>query len=134
MRPDQITAIRQSIQQLLLNEDMLVALFYERLFVLEPSLKDMFGSDMRAQGRKFMTMLQFVVAGLDNPDLSRDLHSLGQRHREYGVRPEHYATVQAALQWALEQALHEHYTTDVDQVWAALYDLVASAMQENPAL
>lgn len=134
MHPDQIIAITQSFQPLLLHEDMLVALFYERLFVLEPAAKAIFGSDMRAQGRKFMDMVHILVAGLHDLDMLSDrMHELGQRHRAYGVCAEQYATVQAALLWALQQTLNDQYTIEVEQAWTALYDLVASTMQEAAA-
>ena len=131
MRPEQMTAVTTSFQRLLLREEMLAVLFYQRLFALEPSVKPMFGDDMRAQGRKFVDMVQIVVAGMHDPDLFDAMRALGQRHREYGVRAEHYATVQTALLWALQQALNEHYTIEVEQGWTALYTMVATAMQEG---
>jgi hemoglobin-like flavoprotein len=54
---------------------------------------------------------------------------LGRRHAGYGVKDEHYATVAAALLWALEQGLGARFTSDVRDAWAAAYGLLASTMQ-----
>lgn len=133
MNPDQIAVITRSFQEVVPVEDALAALFYGRLFTLEPSLRPMFGADMRTQGRKFREMLHLIVDSLHAHELlARDLQACGEQHRSYGVRAEHYAPVGAALLWALQQALNERYTPDVAQAWAALYHLIASAMQGAP--
>ena len=130
MDPDQIAVITRSFQEIVPVEDALAALFYGRLFTLEPSFKPMFGADMRTQGRKFREMLHLIIDNMHAHELlTRHLQACGERHSSYGVRAEHYAPVGAALLWALEQALDERYTPDVAQAWAALYHLIASAMQ-----
>lgn len=133
MHPDQIAVITRSFQELVPVEDALAALFYGRLFTLEPSLRPMFGADMRMQGRKFREMLHLIVGSLHAHELlAHHLQACGEQHRSYGVRAEHYAAGGAALLWALQQSLNERYTPDVAQAWAALYDLIASAMEEPP--
>jgi len=88
---------------------------------------------MGTQGRKFREMLHLIVDSLHAHELlARHLQACGEQHRGYGVRAEHYAPVGAALLWALQQALNERYTPDVAQAWAALYHLIASAMQGAP--
>ncbi|MFL5539248.1 MAG: globin domain-containing protein, partial [Longimicrobiaceae bacterium] len=78
------------------------ALFYGRLFELDPSLRPMFRGDMREQEKKLMQALTVVVRGLDRLDqLVPAVEALGRRHAGYGVRDEHYATVAAALLWTL---------------------------------
>ena len=134
MKPDQVTSITHSFQQLLPTEDALAALFYARLFALDPTLMPLFGTDMRAQGRKFTDMLRVIVAGLDEQHLLLgSLQEQGRQHRAFGVRAEHYATVGAALLWAIEQMLQQRYTAEVAQAWSALYLLVATTMQEAAA-
>lgn len=131
MNPDQINTITRSFGQIVPIEDTLAALFYGRLFTVAPSLRPMFGTDMRAQGRKFRDMLHVIVENLDDRDLLvRSLQECGQRHAGYGVHAEHYALVGTALLWALQQTLNERYTPEVAQAWAALYHLVANTMQE----
>ena len=107
MSPEQIAAITRSFQHLLLSEDTFAALFYRRLFTLDPALMPLFGADMQAQGRTFCRMLHYLAVRLpDSGQLCRDLHELGRRHRNYGVRAEQYVTFGAALHWALQQVLN----------------------------
>jgi hypothetical protein len=44
--------------------DTAAVLFYGRLFALDPSLRCLFHGNMRAQGRKLMAMLEYIVVGL----------------------------------------------------------------------
>jgi hemoglobin-like flavoprotein len=107
------------------------ALFYGRLFELDPSLRYMFHGDMAEQGRKLMNMLTLAVRGLDRPDqLIPAVEMLGRRHTGYGVKPEHYGTVAAALLWTLEQGLGDDFTPEVKDAWVAVYTLLANTMQE----
>ncbi len=106
------------------------ALFYARLFELDPALRRLFaGSDMPAQGQKLMQMLTVAVAQLDRLDtLVPAVAALGERHRGYGVRHEHFATVGAALLWTLEQGLGPAYTPAVREAWTVTYETLAAAM------
>ncbi len=111
--------------------DTAAALFYERLFTLDPSLRPMFKSDMKQQGKKLMTTLALAVRGLDRPEqILPAVRHLGQRHVSYGVRPAHYQTVGEALLWALEQGLGDAFTAEVKAAWAAAYALLANVMQD----
>ena len=106
------------------------ALFYSRLFELDPSLRRLFRqTDVAEQGKKLMQTLAVAVAGLDRLDtLVPAVEALGRRHVGYGVRDEHYATVGAALLWTLEQGLGEAFTPDVREAWTAAYLLLAGVM------
>ena len=86
--------------------DDAAALFYRRLFELDPSLQRMFRGDMAEQRRKLMQMLTAAVKGLDRLDqLVPVVKDLGRRHATYGVEDRHYETVGAALLWTLEKGL-----------------------------
>ena len=77
-------------------------MFYERLFYMAPSLRQMFPTDMRDQKRKLMVMLASAVQGLGNLDaLAPQLMALGARHARYGVKDPHYKVVGEALIWTL---------------------------------
>ena len=41
-------------------------MFYNRLFELDPSLRELFETDMEQQGVKLMKMITIAVNGLDN--------------------------------------------------------------------
>jgi hemoglobin-like flavoprotein len=88
--------------------DDAAALFYQRLFKLDPSLERMFRGDMKEQRKKLMQMLTAAVKGVDQLDqLVPVVEDLGRRHARYGVEDRHYDTVGAALLWTLEAGLGE---------------------------
>jgi hemoglobin-like flavoprotein len=107
------------------------ALFYGKLFELDPSLKPLFKGDIREQGEKLMKTLGVAVASLNAlPRLIPVLQGLGQRHVAYGVKPEHYSTVGHALLWALGKGLGERATPEAIDAWATVYRTVSSVMIE----
>lgn len=106
------------------------ALFYQRLFDLDPSVRPMFKGDLGEQGMMLMQALALAVKWLDRPESLRPvLRNLGRRHVKYGVTDAHYDTVGAALIWTLEKGLGERFTADVREAWVAVYDLVATTMK-----
>ena len=110
-------------------------LFYNRLFTLDPSVRDLFKGDMKDQGRRLMEMIAAAVAGLDDLDaLVPIVQVLGVRHKDYGVQDEHYATVAEALLWTLEQGLGDAFTPDVKEAWANVYTVIADTMAAAEAV
>lgn len=111
--------------------DQAAALFYRRLFELDPELRPLFKGDMTAQGRKLMQMITTAVRGLGNLGaLISAVEDLGRRHVGYGVRQRDYDTVGAALLWTLEQGLGPHFTPEVKEAWAETYGTLATTMQK----
>jgi len=110
--------------------DDAAALFYRRLFELDPSLQRMFRGDMAEQRRKLMQMLTAAVKGLDRLDqLVPVVQDLGRRHATYGVEDRHYETVGAALLWTLEKGLGKAFTPETKEAWATVYGILATTMQ-----
>jgi hemoglobin-like flavoprotein len=114
--------------------DAAAAMFYARLFELDPSLKVLFKSDMTEQGRKLMRMIGMAVNGLDRlDDLVPVVQQMGVRHAGYGVRNEHYDTVAVALLWTLERGLGADFTPTAKEAWTAVYGVLASTMKDAAA-
>ncbi len=104
MKVDQIALVEQSFDQVKPISPRAAAMFYERLFELDPSLRPLFRSDLARQGQMLMAMIAGAVDGLRNiPQLTPVLRQLGARHVAYGVEDAHYATVGKALLWTLEK-------------------------------
>ncbi len=134
MTPDQIAHVRTSFAAVKPIADTAAALFYGRLFELEPSLRPMFARDLGEQGRMLMQMIGVVVANLDRVStLVPTLHALGRRHAGYGVRDEHYDVVAGALLWTLEKGLGDAFTPQVRDAWTSAYGVLARTMQAGAA-
>jgi len=132
---DMVTAVQKTLVQDTFDSiapiaDDAAALFYRRLFELDPSLQAMFRGDMAEQRRKLMNMIGAAVRGLDRLEqLVPVVQDLGRKHVRYGVEDRHYDTVGAALLWTLEKGLGSAFTPQVKEAWAAVYQLLASTMQ-----
>ena len=134
MTTDQIRLVQKSFAHVAPIADTAAALFYTRLFELDPTLRHLFRGDMHQQGRKLMQMLTVVVRGLDDLELLVPaVRALGRRHAGYGVTHGHYATVAAALLWTLEQGLGTAFTAEVRDAWVAAYGVLATTMQQAVA-
>lgn len=112
----------------------LAACFYDRLFELDPSLRPLFTGSMDRQGLKLMLTLQLAVAALDDIErIAPGLRRLGWSHRSYGVRDEHYATVETALLDALARLLGADFTPALRAAWSEAYALLTAVMRSAVA-
>ncbi len=131
MTSAEVQLVKDSFRQIVPIADQAAALFYARLFELDPALRHLFRGDMREQGRKLMTMIAVAVQSLERIDtLVPAVRQLGARHAGYGVTEEHYATVGAALLWTLEKGLGPAFTPAVREAWTTTYSLLANTMIE----
>jgi len=129
MTPAQVADVQQSFAQLRPQADAVAARFYQCLLTLDPSVRPLFPDDLTAQGRKLMDMLGLVVHALPRVDtILPAVQALGRRHVQYGVHPEHYKTVGAALLWTLEQELGAAWTPEVREAWTTAYTALAELM------
>ena len=130
----QLHLVQESWQQVVPIADQAAALFYGRLFELDPSLKPMFRGDMKEQGKKLMQMITVAVKSLDKLDtVLPAVQALGRRHVQYGVTDQMYDTVGTALLWTLEQGLGAAFTAEVGTAWSRTYFTLASVMKEAAA-
>ncbi len=106
------------------------ALFYGRLFEIDPTTKPLFtNTDMTAQGGKLMAAIAMVVNNLANPAAILPVaKEMAQRHVTYGVTKAQYDSVGAALLWTLGQGLGAAFTPEVAAAWGAAYSLLAGVM------
>ena len=131
LTPAQVGQLRACWELLEPQRERLGALFYERLFELDPSLRAMFPPDMQAQSAKLVATLNVVVTLADDlAPLLPTVRELGQRHREWRVTDAHYALVGAALEWSFGRVLGAELTPEEADAWRAAYDVVARAMKE----
>jgi hemoglobin-like flavoprotein len=129
MTPEQIALVQSTFKQVVPIADDAAALFYRRLFELDPDLKTLFKGDMVEQGKKLMQMIGVAVNGLTRLDeIVPAVQQLGKRHVGYGVTTAHYQTVGSALIWTLELGLGQAFTPPVKDAWVAAYTLLSGVM------
>jgi hemoglobin-like flavoprotein len=133
--PEQRLLVQISLDKVRACTPSPVALFYERLFELDPALRPLFRCDLEAQERRMLDSLGNLVDALDDPEsFQSKLWALGRRHVGYGVENRHYETVGAALLWAMEQSLGATFTPEVRAAWTELYRTISIEMQAAAAL
>lgn len=130
MTPEAQALVRDSFAKVIPIAPQAAAMFYARLFELDPSLKPLFKGDMNEQGRKLMAMIGTAVANLDKLEtIVPAVQDLGRRHAGYGVPASSYDTVGTALLWTLGQGLGEAFTPDAEAAWAEAYTILATTMK-----
>jgi len=128
---EQISMIRDSWEKVVPIADQAAALFYGRLFELDPALRPMFKGDMTEQGKKLMQMIGVAVDNLDTLDeIVPAIQEMGVRHLGYGVKNSHYDTVGEALLWTLGQGLGDAFTPQLKMAWTDVYTLLAGTMKD----
>jgi hemoglobin-like flavoprotein len=134
MTTEQINQVQGTWEKVVPISGQAAALFYGKLFELNPELKPMFKSDIVEQGKKLMQMITFAVRGLTDPaKLLPAVEELGRRHVDYGVREKDYDTVGTALLWTLEQGLGSGFTPEIRAAWTEVYTVLAMTMQKAAA-
>jgi hemoglobin-like flavoprotein len=104
-------------------------LFYEKLFAKAPGIRYLFKADITEQADKLMIMLNFVVSKLNRLDtIITDVQKLGQRHNQYGAKPEHYEVVGICLIETLRDGLGEHWNEELQQAWLTAFTILKTAM------
>ena len=129
MTPSQIVAVQDSFARVVPIKEQAAALFYDRLFAIDPPTRALFKGDVAEQGKKLMAALAMVVGGLrDLPAILPAVQDLARRHNDYGVEDRHYQSVGEALLWTLEQGLGAGFTAEVREAWTTAYTTLAGAM------
>jgi nitric oxide dioxygenase len=137
MTPHDLALIGNSAATL--EPEPFAELFYDTLFELAPTARDLFPHDLADQRRKLMTELTSMVA-LATSSVAGELdrfvervHRLGARHVAYGATSSHYDIVGTALVSALSQSVPD-WDTDHETAWTRLYGLVATTMLDGARL
>lgn len=129
MTPSDTELVQDSFAKVAPIADQAAAMFYTRLFELDPSLKPLFHGDMAEQGKRLMEMIAAAVQGLDDlGSLVPVVQDLGRRHVRYGVESDHYDTVGRALLDTLAKGLGDAFTDDVERAWTAVYGVLSTTM------
>jgi len=131
MTPAQKKLVQTTWTQVVPIADIAAAMFYDRLFQIDPTTRPLFrATDMTQQRKKLVQVLAVAVGGLDKLDtLMPTVEDLGRRHAGYGVKDEHYDSVGAALLWTLEQGLGTAWNAEIKTAWTEVYGLLSGVMR-----
>jgi hemoglobin-like flavoprotein len=135
MTPTQIEIVRRTWHRVSPVSERVAAVFYERLFELDPGSRAFFGGvDLREHGRKLIGAISAVLDLLDQPEeLLTVIGDAGRRHAGRGVGWRHYGMAADALFTALECCLGSAFNTEARAAWSVAYWIAARAMQRAAA-
>ncbi len=129
---DEIDLLRDSLVYLQERKQLATSVFYENLFEIDPSLRPMFDDDLAEQSNKALFAFGAVVAQIHNIDTCREMtRGLAARHVEYGVIPEHYPKVGAAVLATVSMVMGDAMTSEIATAWQKAYDQIAASMIET---
>lgn len=119
--------VQSSFAKLIENIDTATVVFFDQLFQIDPSLKSLFIGEMSVQGRKMIQTLLVIVNTLNDPAaVGSVIRETSLRHVTYGVKEEYYEPVGRALIATIRQSLGAESSPEIEEAWAAAYDLVAT--------
>jgi hemoglobin-like flavoprotein len=131
MTEHQRELVRSSFLKIIPIAEETSDLFYSRLFEIAPYIRPIFKGDMKEQGKKMMTMLEYIVQTTERfGENIPSLEKLGKDHRRYGVTSGHYDIFASALLWTLERMLGRDFTDDVRNAWVLLYVDISAVMKK----
>jgi nitric oxide dioxygenase len=115
--------ITQTFAEIAPQVDKATDMFYERLFDVMPSTKEMFGDG--EQRFEMFNILATAVKSLSYAgDKGPDLTALGGRHVTYGVTLEQFDVVEQVLMWTFKQILGDSFTAQAHVTWVKVYGLL----------
>ncbi|HEY0705813.1 MAG TPA: globin domain-containing protein [Polyangia bacterium] len=132
MTPAQMHLIRRSFSMVNPIAPQAAALFYSRLFEIDPGLRALFPGDLKVQGNRLIEALARCVEAIDEPEaLLASARELGERHAGLGAREAHHESVAIAMMWTLQAALGPAFSPAVREAWAIFYRSLASAAKAS---
>lgn len=106
---------------------------YTRMFAIDPDLRDLFGVSMAAQQASFHRVIDHVLdaipAETGHAELVEFLAQLGRDHRKYGVEPEHYHVMYAALMGEFAALMRAEWSPEIQQTIGQAMMLVTGVMR-----
>lgn len=124
-----VARLRATYERVRAHDVQLATLFYDKLFAAAPQLRPMFRGDLDSQRLKLVQALDAVVTNFEHPaENAAMLAALGQRHAQYGAKPEHYALVVRLLVESMQSLLGPDADPSALQEWTMALRLVSNQM------
>lgn len=104
--------------------------FYQRMFLHNPELKNIFNMSNQATGSQKLALFEAILAYAKNIDnlvvLKHAVERIAQKHTSFHIQPEHYQVVGLHLIETLRELLPEQFTPAVESAWTAAYGVLAN--------
>lgn len=125
-----IPLLRSSFQLVVSRDPELTLRFYKHLFAAHPEHERLFTRNPRAvQAKMLAQALSAVVDKLEDSEwLVSTLRPMGQRHVGYGVTPEMYGHVGAALLATLAEVGGDDWSPELESAWTDAYGAIVGLM------
>lgn len=137
MTPDELELIAADGEIVKNDGGSFATMFYDTLFEIAPSTRELFPDDLVAQRGKLVNELAFLVEAATASRWAADLgpfleraRELGRRHVRYGVSGADYAPVGVALNAALRSSV-PGWDSAHDLAWTKLFRLISDVMREG---
>lgn len=105
--------------------------FYNNLFTLHPNLRPLFKNNINLQGRKLVTMLDFLITNMKNnkDELVVILRYMVTVHTKLGIKPNQYCIMMSNLFYTLTSVLkHDVYDSKIDHSWKRVISKLLSIL------
>tara|TARA_R110000803_G_scaffold101673_6_gene169656 strand:- start:5441 stop:6622 length:1182 start_codon:yes stop_codon:yes gene_type:complete len=103
--------------------------FYQRLFVHNPELQDIFNMSNQHTGRQQVALFEAIAAYAKNIEnlsaLTTAVERIAQKHTSFNIQAEHYAIVGQHLIETLRELAPEAFTPNVEEAWTSAYQFLA---------
>lgn len=129
LTPQQIEIVKATIPALEQHGVAITTLFYQRLLVSHPELKNIFSLSHQATGTQSAALAHAVwayAANIENPEaLGAAIARIGNKHVSLGVTADQYPIVGQGLLGAIKEVLGEAANEQVLDAWGAAYGQLA---------
>ncbi len=104
--------------------------FYQRMFQVNPELKDIFNMTNQHSGRQQFALFSAIAAYAKNIDnlsvLTETVERVAHKHTSFFIQPEHYDIVGHHLIETLRELAPDAFTPEVEQAWTEAYGVLAN--------
>ena len=111
--------------------------FYQRLFVHNPELQDIFNMSNQHTGRQQVALFEAIAAYAKNIEnlsaLTTAVERIAQKHTSFNIQAEHYAIVGQHLIETLRELAPEAFTSNVEEAWTSAYQFLAGIFIVKPS-
>lgn len=104
--------------------------FYQRMFQVNPELKDIFNMTNQHSGRQQFALFSAIAAYAKNIDnltvLTETVERVAHKHTSFFIQPEHYDIVGHHLIETLRELAEDAFTPEVERAWTEAYQFLAN--------